>query len=88
MSELFKTTQKPLPPKTPDYFEIKYQTTIKAVGGGWFLDNMDDKLPPIKRRRLRKSSKSKKTKSKKIFGSSMIIVMVGGSNYIGTSLNE
>ena len=81
---LWKST-KTTSSKSPGYDKRKYQTTIKAVGGGWFLDNMDDKLPPIKRRRLRKSSKSKKTKSKKIFGSSMIIVMVGGSNYIGTS---
>ena len=40
MSELFKTIPKSIPQKSLDYSKIKYQTTIKAVGGIWYIYKM------------------------------------------------
>ena len=33
MGELFKTIPTLLPPEKPDDYKIKYQTTIKSLGG-------------------------------------------------------
>ena len=49
MNDLFKTIPKSLPPKSPNDYQGKYQTTIKAVVGGWFLDKANSKITPIKR---------------------------------------
>ena len=59
ISELFKTTPKSLPQKSPDDYNIKYKTTIKALCGGWFIENINAKLPPFKIRRLSKKEKIK-----------------------------
>ena len=66
MNDLFKTIPKSLPPKSPDEYESKHETTIMAVGGECFMDNINSKICPIKRRQLIKSSKSNNTKSRKI----------------------
>ena len=49
ISELLKTIPKSLPPKSPNDYQGKYQTTIKAVVGGWFLEKANSKITPIKR---------------------------------------
>ena len=40
--------------RNPEDYKNKYLTTKKVVGGDWFIENMDSRLPPIKRRRLNK----------------------------------
>ena len=54
MSELFETIPKSLPPKKGDDYNEKNRTMRRAVGGEWFINKINSKLPPIKRRRLRK----------------------------------
>ena len=49
MNDLFKTIPKSLPPKLPDDYKSKHQTTIMAVGGECFMDNINSKICPIKR---------------------------------------
>ena len=49
MIKLFKTIPKSLPPKKYDYYKTKDQTTINAVGGKWYIYEMNSKLPPINR---------------------------------------
>ena len=44
MSGLFKTISKSLPEKNWRLFK-KNHTTIKAVGGGWFIEKVSAKLP-------------------------------------------
>ena len=63
----------------------KYQTTIKVVGGKWYIENINAKLPPINRRRLSKKYKIKKTKPSKIFVRPMLIGMILSPNFTGTS---
>ena len=48
-----------LPPKKPDDYKTKYQTTIKAIGVKWYTENVNAKLPPTKRMRLIKKEQIK-----------------------------
>ena len=52
MKELFQNTPLYIPTRNPDHYKNKYQTTIKEVEGGWFLENTDSKIQLIKIRRL------------------------------------
>ena len=40
MSELFKTIPESIPQKSLDYGKTQYHTTIKAVGGRWYIYKM------------------------------------------------
>ena len=42
----------------------KYQTTIKVVGGKWYIDKINSKLPPIKISLLIKKEQIKEYKIK------------------------
>ena len=46
--DLFKTILKLIPPKKTDYYQTKYQRTIKWVNYKWYSDNINASLPPIK----------------------------------------
>ena len=87
MRELFKTIPTSLPPKNLYDYKTKYQTTFKVVVGKWYIYKINVKLPPIKRRRLIKNDTTKEEKPRKTFVREMIIVMIIGSNFIGTILN-
>ena len=83
MAKLLKTP-KLYPPKK---LIIKKNTTIKEVGGRWYIDKMNINTPTIKEGYWTKKRKQKKTKSRKIYGSQIIIGTIGGSNCIGKILN-
>ena len=38
--------------KTPEDFKIKRQTLLTDIGGTWYLNDMKNLKPPIKRPRL------------------------------------
>ena len=59
MSELFETTPKSLPKKKGDDYREKNQTKIRAVGGEWFINKMNENTIPIKRSRLGKTELNK-----------------------------
>ena len=59
MSELFQAIQKSIPPKQSDDYKENFQTAIRAVGGGQFIDKMNAIPSPIKRRKLIKKEQIK-----------------------------
>ena len=83
MAKLLKTP-KLYPPKK---LIIKKNTTIKEVGGRWYIDKMNINTPTIKEGYWTKKRKQKKTKSRKIFVRPTIIGMIGVTNLIVTILN-
>ena len=50
MKQLFKMIPTSLPPKNIGDYRTEYQTTIKAIGGELYINKMNTKLTPIKRR--------------------------------------
>ena len=59
MSNLFKTIPKSIPQKQPDDYKANFQTIIRTLVRGWFIDNMNAKISRIKRRQSRKNEKIK-----------------------------
>ena len=47
MIKLFKTMPTLLLPKQCDDYKTKYIKNIKAVGGKWYIDNINDKQPTM-----------------------------------------
>ena len=47
MIKLFKTMPTLLLPKQCDDYKTKYKKNIKAVGGKWYIDNINDKQPTM-----------------------------------------
>ena len=47
MREFFKKIPNSLPPKSRDNYKTKYQTTIKAVCGKWYMDKINFMLLPV-----------------------------------------
>ena len=61
---------------------------MTGIGGGWYMEKNSKGLPPL---RISKLSKKSQEKEDEIFKNYMKLisgVMIGNSNYIGTSLNE
>ena len=56
-----------LPQKKLDDYKTKYQKTINAVLGKWYIDNMNTNMPPTKIKLLIKNNKPKKKFSWKLF---------------------
>ena len=48
MIYLFKIIPTSLSPKQNYHYKKKYHTTIKAVGGKFYIDNMNANIYPIK----------------------------------------
>ena len=63
MSDLSKTITTYLSHTKKVDYKTKYQTTIKSVGGKWFIDHINFKLPHIQRRRFSKIEQIKKRKN-------------------------
>ena len=60
MQGSFKKIPLYFPVKKTNEYKKKYQTTIKEVGdGGQFLDNVNIRLPPSKKRQLTNKEQNK-----------------------------
>ena len=60
MEELFhkipvKITNKPSPKE-------KLKSLLNAIGGGWYVEKFGQKLPPLKKIKLRKKDKKRRIK--------------------------
>ena len=50
-------------PKPPIYDE-KHQSLLHATGGGWYMNNFNDKLPPLNKSNPRKKTQEKENEIK------------------------
>ena len=57
MRELFKKLPTLLPQINLDDYKTKYQTTIKAVGEKWYIENMNAKILPMNKKQPKKNIK-------------------------------
>ena len=48
-------------PKPPSPKE-KHQSLLHAIGGGWYMKKINDKIPLIKKRKLSKNHRKRRTK--------------------------
>ena len=49
---MFQETPVRLP--KPHITKGKYQSLLHAIGGGWYINKLSEKLSPLKKRKLRK----------------------------------
>ena len=54
MAELFKIIPVKLPNKPSP--KEKRKSLLNAIGGGWYVEKLGQKLPPLKKRKLRKTN--------------------------------
>ena len=80
ISELSKKIPKLLHLFKNDGYKTKFQKTTKAVGGEWFIEKMNSRIPPYQEKYIDKKEFKKKS-NEKLLGT-MIIGMIGGSNCI------
>ena len=62
MKKLFQKTPVGLP-KPPSHKE-KHQLLLHAIGGGWYMKKISEKLPTLKKRKLSKKSQEKEDEIK------------------------
>ena len=72
---------KPLSPRQ------KVQKLMTEIGGGWYMEKITKRLPPLRRPKLSKKHKRRSMKLEKNCMNLIGIGMIGNSNYIGTSLS-
>ena len=65
----------------------KVQKLMTGIGGGWYMEKNSKGLPPLRISKLIKKSQEKEDEIFKNYMKLISGVIIGNSNYIGTSLN-
>ena len=60
---MFQKTPVDLPKELS--YKKKRQSLLHAIGGGWFMNKINDKLPPLKKRKISKRLQEKEYEIKR-----------------------